>query len=102
MVTEGDFFFFQVCRVPGRDIAGSKILGGFTVQPLTVAPARKRENLELGLRLGLGFTCSHSLWLHSQGTAWQLREFKLLLLLPERWQYQSNFKTLLHDNCVLH
>jgi len=74
MVTEGDFFFLQVCRVPGRDIAGSKVLGGFTVQPLTVAPAQKRKNLGLGLELGLelglrlGFTCSRSLWLHSQGT----------------------------------
>ena len=26
-------------------------------------------------------------------TAWHFREFKLLLPLPENWQYQSNFRT---------
>ena len=30
-------------------------------------------------------------------TAWQLPESKLLLLLPDDW-YQSNFRTLSHDN----
>ena len=30
------------------------------------------------------------------------REFKLLLPLPESWQYQSNFRTQSHDNSNTH
>ena len=44
-ISKSSVIVIQFGRVPGTDVAGGKVLSGLTVQPLTVTPVSKRQNV---------------------------------------------------------